>query len=168
MCAGEVQFKHLAPDDLEGFWSQFDKYMQEDILPNSNPQTAQEDAEYFFSAKYRDTITGLFKRERSRLMIDYMFLDDKYAGFITYVLYDDIKSEYFGECFILEYCVENSFRGTGVGTRFFKHFEAEMKRQGAQYFALNTSNERNRKFWMSLGFVAERNDESGNPVYFKR
>ncbi|MDR1692946.1 MAG: GNAT family N-acetyltransferase [Oscillospiraceae bacterium] len=168
MCIGEIQFKHLTSDELEDYWHQCSKYMKEDILPNSNPQKTDEEAKYFLSAEYRDEITGLFKRERNRLRINYIYLNDKYAGFITYVLYDDMKNKYFGECFILEYCIEKSQRGAGVGTCFFEHFEAEMKRQGAQYFALNTTNERNRKFWMSLGFVMGRNDEFGNPVYFKR
>jgi GNAT superfamily N-acetyltransferase len=164
----EIQFQPITEDELESFWQLRDTYMREDIIPNSDPPLPDEDAEWFFGPEYRNEITACFTREHDRLKIAYLLTEGEYAGFIMYILYDNTEGKYFGECFIMEYCIEASHRGRGLGSRFFKRFEQDMRQQGAAYFALNTTNERNRKFWVSHGFEKGQEDEYGNPVYFKR
>lgn len=149
--------------ELKEFWVLRDRYMVEDVIPNANPPITDEEKDWFFSKEYRVHMESLFWREENPLRFARLLQEGAYAGFISYIIYGNED----GKCFIVEYCVEKSRRGQGLGARFFQALEEEAKKKGAAYLALNVSNDRNRKFWMSQGFIEGEPDEYGNPIYFK-
>lgn len=160
----KLTFLYVTDDSgMEQFWKLRDKYMTEDVIPNGDPPLSEDEIKWFFSKEYKDHMMKLFHREIDTLRAAYLLKDGEYAGFIEYVTYGSED----GKCFIVEYCIERSKRGAGLGKHFFKRFEEEEKLRGAIYFALNTSNEHNRRFWLSKGFVKGEEDEYGNPVYIK-
>jgi GNAT superfamily N-acetyltransferase len=159
-----IRFKLLTEDELDGFWCLHDNYMLDDMIPDSEPPMTDEDRAWFFSPQYRTSISELFARERDTLRIAYFYLGNDFAGFIVYVTYETED----GKCFILEFCVEKSLRGIGLGEYVFKRFEHDARLRGAAYFALNASNERNRRFWTTLGFVKDGENEYGQPLYVKK
>lgn len=107
---------------------------------------------------------GLYERAVDPLRVVFLQKEGQYAGFIVYVTYHSED----GKCFILEYCIDRTRRGKGLGAAFFQAFEERMRLEGATYIALNTSNAHNRRFWLAQGFAVGDADEYGNPVYTKR
>lgn len=143
------------------FWERRDRYMRDDIMPNCSEPTSKEEEEWFFSKEYRDHIMNAYLREVNKLHIAFFMKDDIYMGFVAYVIYHTED----GKCFILEYCIDSAYRSMGWGRKFFDSFKEMVKKDGATYFALNLSNERNEKFWMSNGFIKTEKDEYGSYVY---
>ncbi len=158
----KMELKYLT--DIKEFWLLRDRYIIEDIIPNCNPPMSKEDTEWFLSMEYKSSMEKLFKREIDPLMVAYLYIDEIYAGFVEYAIY---KSED-GKCFIVDFCIDRKFRGQGLGTEFFEFFKNAVQKHGAKYFALNTSNPSNRRFWLNNGFIECGDDEYGNRIYIRK
>ncbi|WP_461612054.1 GNAT family N-acetyltransferase [Clostridium sp. Marseille-QA1073] len=153
-------------EKVDFFWEKRDQYMKEDIIPNctlGNPLN-EETQKWFFSKEYRDHIMNLFSRNQDQLNILFFRKNNEYVGFCVYVTYisEDRK------CFIVDYCIDSNYRNQGLGKQFFYLLKDQVIAEGAKYFALNLSNENNRRFWKFLGFEKAYTDEYGEDVYLNR
>ena len=153
-------------EELALFWEKRNAYMREDIIPNctlGNPITKEEE-DWFFSQDYIDHIMRLYFREIDKLYIVFFMKDEVKIGFSIYVTYHSED----GKCFIIDFCIDANFRNQGLGSECFNLLKNQELQKGAAYFALNLSNEKNERFWKSLGFVKSDNDEYNNPIYIYR
>ena len=151
--------------NIDLFWEWRDKYMREDILPNSTfePLTPEEE-EWFFSQEYRDVIMEAFHRDTATLRIVFLRQNDFNIGFAVYVIYHAEN----GKCLLVDFNIDAPYRGGGVGAKFFGLLCNHVRTQGAEYIALNLSNEDNQRFWMRNGFALAGKDEHGADVYEMR
>lgn len=151
--------------EIEKFWLWRDKYMLEDVLPNATFRpTTDEEYEWFFSGEYKGHIMKLFHRTIDPLRIVFLQSGGENIGFAVYVIYHSED----GKCFIIDFCVNAEHRNKGIGLLFFSSLRDRAVSEGAVYFALNLSNEDNKRFWTRNGFVKETKDEYGNDIYAKR
>lgn len=153
-------------EELSLFWDKRNEYMKEDIIPNctlGEPIT-KEDEKWFFSQEYMDHIMKLYFREIDKLYIVFFVKDGDIIGFSSYITYHSED----GKCFILDFCIDVKARNQGIGKECFYLIENKELNKGATYFALNLTNEQNERFWKSLGFVKDGNDEYNNPIYICR
>ena len=60
------------------------------------------------------------------------------------------------------------FRGNGTGHRCFEALEKYARARGAEYYELNSEKEASIRFWKSLGFVENGQDEYEMPLFVKR
>ena len=150
--------------DIDLFWQLRNKYMREDVLPNAtfDPAT-NEDYEWFFSQEYKENIMGAFYREKHKLNIVFLHDNNENIGFAVYVIYHDED----GKCLIVDFCILTEYRNKGIGSQFFGMLRQYVMSEHAVYFALNLSNENNKRFWERNGFVNASKDEYGNDVYEK-
>ena len=151
--------------DINQFWQLRDKYMHEDILPNAtfDPAT-EEDYEWFFSPKYKENIMKAFYRKKHTLHIVFLQDSNENIGFAVYVIYHGED----GKCLIVDFCIIAEYRNKGIGAQFFQMLRKHVMTEYAVYFALNLSNENNKRFWERNGFVKAYKDEFANDVYEKR
>lgn len=158
----EVKLK----EEVDFFWKKRDQYMKDDIIPNCTlgKPLDEEDKEWFFSKEYKDHIMNLFYRNNDPLKIFFFKKNDEYVGFCIFVTYHSED----GKCFIVDYCIDSNHRNQGLGKKFFYLFKDCAISEGAKYFALNLSNDNNRRFWESLIFKKGCTDERGNYIYFNR
>lgn len=148
------------------FWEKRNAYMREDIIPNctlGEPITKDEE-EWFFSQEYMNHIMKLYHRKTDKLYIVFFIKDGEKIGFSVYVTYHSED----GKCFILDFCIYKQFRNKELGKKCFQLLENREVQKGTAYFALNLSNEKNERFWKSLGFIKGDNDEYNNPIYIYR
>jgi len=150
-------------EELDLFWEKRDRYMLEDVLPNSTKgkPITQEDYDWFFSQEYKDMIMDRYTREKDKLYIVFYEKDKVDIGFAVYVTFHSED----GKCFIVDFCIDKEFRNQGLGKECFQLIESKELEKGAVYFALNLSNKDNERFWMSQGFVKTDVDEYGSYVY---
>ncbi len=144
-------------EELKEFWIMMDEYMVKDILPNSSigRVLSQEDKEWFFSSEYRNVLHALSKRDIDTFFFAFLMLKEEVVGFAYYGTY--LSED--GKCFISEYCILPEYRNRGLGKEYFMILKKSVMEQGAKYFELNVSNERNKRFWESIGFRFDGFDE---------
>ncbi|MBW4828447.1 MAG: GNAT family N-acetyltransferase [Clostridiaceae bacterium] len=157
-------YEVITNEDVDLFWKYRDRYMVEDIIPNSAEPFTREEKRWFFSQEYRDHIIDAYERKVNKLHIVFFLKNKEYVGFAAYVIYHSED----GKCFIVEYCIEPKWRNQGLGTKCFQLIERKNLKNGASYFELNFSNEDNKRFWESNGFIYAYKDEYGSEVYMKR
>lgn len=156
----------ITSEEITLFWEKRNVYMREDIIPNctfGDPITKEEE-DWFFSKEYMEHIMGLYFREINKLYLIFFEKDGVRIGFSNYITYHSED----GKCFIVDFCIDIKFRNQGLGRECFHLIESREVHNGATYFALNLSNEKNERFWKSLGFVKNGNDEYNNPIYIYR
>ena len=151
--------------DIDLFWRWRKTYMQVDVLPNSvfKPPSSEE-IEWFFSKEYRNVIMEAFYREKNSLRITFLQCNGRNIGFVVYVIYHSED----GKCLIVDFNVDMEYRNKGVGSLFFEKLREQAMHEHGAYFALNLSNENNKRFWMRQGFIKASKDEHGSDVYEKR
>jgi GNAT superfamily N-acetyltransferase len=150
-------------EEIDLFWIERNKYMNEDVIPNDslgNPIT-DEEKKWFFSKEYKDHIMKLYSRKTDKLFIVFFEKNNIKVGFSVYVTYHSED----GKCFIVDFCIYKEFRNQGLGKKFFNLIKERESKKGTTYYALNLSNENNERFWKSLGFLKDKKDEYGNDVY---
>jgi len=147
--------------DIELFWQWREKYMLEDIIPNSSEPMSEEDQKWFFSKEYKDTIMEAFYRKKAILRIIFLKENGENIGFAVYVIYHSED----GKCLVVEFCINKGYRNKGIGTEFFRLLKEYTTKEGAKYYSLNVSNEKNKKFWNKIGFYEAGKDEHGSTVY---
>jgi GNAT superfamily N-acetyltransferase len=160
-----MQIKRLKTDeDIALMWERKRRYEREDIFPN----LSDEDIEWIESQEYYDIIMELHQTaaDGGNTLQFVFFFDDtgQYVGLSSYKIYN--KED--GKGFILDFYIESSMRGRGVGKAAYGALEDLMRQEGAAYFALNTAGEDARQFWLKMGFVEGEPDEHGDMVYVKR
>lgn len=149
-----IEIQEISKENINEFWDLHWKYLNRDIFDeNDSPELR----EHFRSEEYRGTIEKLMQRETDRAHLIYFLEKGVRVGCCSFVTY---KSED-GKCFILDYWVFEQFRGKGLGHRCFLSLCEYVKADGAKYFEINISNERNRNFWKSFGFFDNGIDEYG-------
>lgn len=144
-------------EELKKFWIMMDEYMVKDIFPYSSigRVLSQEDKEWFFSSEYRNALYALSKRDIDTFYFAFLKLKEEIIGFTYYGTY--LSED--GKCFLSEYCILPEYRNRGLGREYFKILKESAMEQGAKYFELNVSNERNKRFWESIGFRFDGFDE---------
>ena len=147
--------------DIDLFWQYRDRYMHEDIIPHSSEPLSEEDQDWFFSQEYKDVIMEAFYRDTHVLRIVFFRKNGRNIGFAVYVIYHAEE----GKCLIVDYCVDEAYRNKGIGTHFFQKLREHTVKEGAKYYALNLSNEGNKRFWERNGFREAGKDEHGDTVY---
>ncbi|WMC93367.1 GNAT family N-acetyltransferase [Kineothrix sp. MB12-C1] len=125
---------------------------------NRSPLT-DEDKKYFLSDDYRSALDGLCDREVDRAQRIFFEENGRQFGFCMYCVYASED----GKCFILDYCIYPEYRGKGYGKTCFLQLKETVKE--AEYYELNLSDEKNRRFWMSLGFTYNGYDAHGSILY---
>ena len=143
----------------EFFTIQYQYLIDEGILEND------EEKEYFRSPEYREAIKSLMIPEIDRLHMVYFARDGVRIGAAQFLTF---RSED-GKCFILDFWVFPTYRGKGTGHRCFECLEEYTQADGALYYEINCDGQENRvRFWKSLGFVENGDDEHGVPLYIRK
>lgn len=152
------------------FWQKKRQYEEEDVFPNLTETGAEleELIEWFRSEEYHQVIMSLHtETTNGNGFLQFIFFYDEQENYLGLSMYKIYKGED-GKGFILDFCVDSSYRNHGLGKQLFAELEVLMKKEGARYLALNTSNQNNLRFWQRTGFTAEKElDENGEVLYCK-
>ncbi len=154
-----IRIEEIPVESIADFWELHFRYLIDDAIVDK-----EEDAAYFSGDEYRNTIRSHMIRETDRHHMVF-FVDDHVK--IGAAQYNTYQSED-GKCFILDFWVFPAFRGNGTGHKCFYALEAYTKADGAKYYEINSQKEDSIRFWKSLGFVENGEDEYGMPLFIKR
>ncbi len=146
-------------EELQKYWKIRDEYMVRDVFPDASfgPPLTETDKEWFFSEKYRNTVTAISKRDIDRFNFVFLKMNNDIVGFADYGTY--LSED--GKCFIVDFCILPEFRNKGLGGKYFTMIKLMEVEKGAKYFELNVSNDRNKHFWEMQGFMFDGYDEYG-------
>lgn len=156
--------KMVNPDEIAEFWRRKQKYHDRDIFPS----LSEEDIRYFNSKKYYDIIMDLHQTPKNGsvgLQFVFFYQDLTYLGFTMYKIYPQED----GKAFILDYCIEPSYRNQGLGSQVFQELERLLTSEGALFVELNSGepSEPDGRFWVKQGFIPKERDEDGVMLYLK-
>ena len=126
--------------------------------------TDPEDGEYFSGEEYRGVIREHMARETDRHHLVWFRENGERIGAASYCTYQSED----GKCFILDFWVFPQYRGDGTGHRCFEALERYTLADGARYYEINSEKEDSVRFWKSLGFTENGEDEYGMPLFVKR
>lgn len=169
MCKKIIIKKLETDEEIAEFWKVKRAYEENDIFPHlaEDEKTKKEIMAWFCSSEYYEIIMSLHKKDTaggSTLQFVFFYNEkNQYLGFCMYKIYT--KED--GKAFILDFCIDKKVRNRGVGKMVVSYLEHYLKREGATYCALNTSNSNNRRFWLSQGYVFKETDNHGEKVYVK-
>lgn len=162
-----IIFRELdTSEEIEQFWEYKRLYEKNDIFPyiHQTEEALAETVGWFQSQEYYETIMHLHQEPldgNSRLEFVFFYLDDKYLGFLSYKIYHAED----GKAFILDFSIAEPYRNKGLGSQVVSGLQDYLKKKKATYLALNTSNQRNQKFWIKQGFEAKEKDAYGEVIY---
>ena len=161
-----IQIEEFTKATIGDFWTAHWEYLNRDIFPFATlgGPMDEEDRQYFKSADYRGTLERYMDRSPDTVHMLRFLRDGVCIGYAQYITY---KSED-NKCFILDYWLLPAHRGQGIGRACFEALCARAEADGAEYYAINVSNDRNRHFWQGLGFVDDGRDEWDMPLMQKR
>ena len=154
-----ITLQDIPIDEINDFWDKQISYLVDDRIV-----TEPEEIEYFSGEEYRGVLVDHMKREPDKQHMVYFYNDGDRIGAASYCTY---KSED-GKCFILDFWLFPEYRKKGLGHRCYRALEESTKEDGAVYYELNCTREDAIRFWKSLGFTENGNDEWGMPLYIKR
>ena len=154
-----IQIEEIRPEELGTFWDCHIRYLTEDGIISD-----EEDIAYFTGSEYRGILEAHRQRETDRQHMAWFVREGKQIGAVSYCTYQSED----GKCFILDFWVFPPFRGGGTGHRCFEALARYTKADGAKYYELNSEKEASVRFWKSLGFTENGQDEYGMPLYIKR
>lgn len=147
----------VTENDVAAFWKQLHAHHKRDIFPDSDAGKL----EYYLGSEYHDHMMRIYSRPQDRCFFLFFQRDGQDIGFTMPVIFTSED----GKCFIMEYCVYPEFRGNGTGKECARVLLDWAKESGALYAELNHgSNERQRHFWKTVGFVENGVDEWGEPL----
>lgn len=157
-----IKIKEILKENIEEYWNLHWEYLNRNIFPHSTlgNEFDEEDKEYFRSKEYRGVMENYMDRNPDKAHFIYFYREGVRIGAAQYVTY---KSED-GKCFLMEFWVFPECRGNGTGHECYYALKEYVKNDAATYFMLNVSNERNHKFWTSIGFSDYGLDEWGEPL----
>jgi len=143
--------------DAAFFWQQLHTYFARDMFPDPD----DEDRVYFLGDEYKAQMQRIRDRAQDRCFYLFFCRDGQDIGFALPVIYTTED----GKCFIMEFCVYPEHRGGGTGKACAKALLEWAGEHGALYAELNCGNDaRRRRFWESVGFRRNGNDEWGEPL----
>ena len=154
-----VRVEEIPVGKLDEFWPLHIRYLTEDGII-----TDEEDAEYFSGQEYRGILEAHMRRDRDRHRMVWFVRGGQRIGAASYCIYNSED----GKCFILDFWVFPEFRGRGTGHRCFAALERYAAADGARYFELNSEKEASVRFWKSLGFVDNGQDEYGMALLIRK
>lgn len=157
-----ITIEEIAKKDLASYWPLHWAYLNRDIFPHItlSAPADDEDRAYFSGPEYRGTLERFMDRTPDTAHMVYFVQEGRRIGCAQYVTY---KSED-GKCLLMDFWVFPEFRGGGQGHECFYALSAHVASDGASYFEINVSNERNHRFWQGLGFTDSGHDEHGQPL----
>lgn len=159
MTENRISIEEISPEHADEFFRMHIGYLLSDGIV-----TDPEDLEYFSSDEYRDIIREHMTREMDRHHLVWFIEDGERIGAASYCTYQSGD----GKCFILDLWVFPEHRGNGTGHRCFEALERRARADGARYFELNSEKEDSVRFWKSLGFTENGEDEYGMPLFVRR
>ncbi|MGI6228300.1 MAG: GNAT family N-acetyltransferase [Christensenellales bacterium] len=142
-----MKLVEYTPAEYDNHFERLHGYFKEDCAGLD-----EESLEYFLSDEYRREIESLMNPAESKTLVRAVKLVDgaDLLGFALYVNYAFENRESDGELFILEFCIEPTFRGCGYGKMFYEMIEAVENMRGAKYAQLTA--DRAVGFWQKVGF----------------
>ena len=153
-----VGIEEIPVERVDEFWQEHIRYLVEDgIIEN------KEDVAYFTGEEYRGLIRAHMLREPDRHHMVYFVRKGERIGAAQYNTYQSED----GKCFILDFWVFPAYRGQGTGHECFRALEAYTRADGAAYYQLNSCKEDSIRFWKSLGFVEDGQDEYGEKLFIR-
>ncbi|MBQ5412072.1 MAG: GNAT family N-acetyltransferase [Oscillospiraceae bacterium] len=156
---GRITIEEIPAREADKFFEQHIRYLTEDGII-----TDKEDIDYFYGDEYRGIILDHMQREDDRYHLVWFRSGGERIGAASYCTY---LSEG-GKCFILDLWVFPQFRGSGTGHRCFEALEEHTKREGALWYEINSEKEDSVRFWKSLSFTENGEDEYGMPLFIKK
>ena len=154
-----IKIEEIPPQNAGEFFDLQIKYLVDDGII-----TDSEDVRYFAGGEYRGVIKEHMLRETNRHHMVYFTDGKSRVGAAQYCIYQSED----GKCFILDFWVFPEFRGGGMGHRCFEALKEYTKADGAVYYEINSTKENSIRFWKSLGFVENGEDEFGMPLFVRR
>ena len=154
-----IEIEEIGIKDIDDFWKLHIQYLIDDDIISD-----KEDIDYFSGREYRGVIESHMQRENNRHRIVWFKEDGKRIGAASFCIYNTED----GKCFILDFWVFPLFRGNGTGHRSFETLEKYASGLGAVYYELNSTKENSVRFWKSLGFIENGEDEYGLPLFIKK
>ena len=154
-----IKIEEIPIEHIEEFWKLHLRYLTDDGIIDD-----EEDIAYFSGAEYRDVIKAHMRRETDKHHMVYFVDGNTRIGAAQYNTYQSED----GKCFILDFWVFPEFRGKGKGHECFHALEAYTKADRAAYYEINSQKEDAVRFWKSLGFAENGEDEYGMPLFIKR
>lgn len=157
-----IFIKEVLKSNIDEYWALHWEYLNRDIFPYVTlgaPLTI-EDYEYFRSPNYRGVMEKYMDRLPDQAHFVYFYQDESRIGCAQYVTY---KSED-GKCFLMDFWVFPEYRGNKTGHKCYTALKDYVKNDGATYIQINVSNQRNRNFWLSIGFIDDDLDEWEQPL----
>ena len=147
----------ITEDEISRFWEQLYLYFKRDILAGNSI----EDLSYFLGSEYHEQVMKLHGRQQDRCFFLFFERGGQDIGFAIPVIYTTED----GKCFIMEFCVYPEHRGNGIGRQCARVLLDWAKENGALYAELNYGDdERQERFWRSVGFIQNGADEWGDPL----
>lgn len=154
-----IRIEEIPVSRIHEFWD-----IQFQYLVNDQMITTEEEKAYFQSVEYRGVLENHMKCTPDTLHMVYFVRDGMRIGAAQYCIF---KSED-GKCFILDFWVFPKYRGNMTGHECFRALLEYTKNDGTLYYALNYAKEDSRRFWLSLGFKDNGEDEYGSPLMIKK
>ena len=154
-----IQIEEIPLSRIGEFWAIHFPYLVEDGIIED-----EEDREYFGGPDYRDVIAAHMARDEDKHHMVYFVEAGTRVGAAQYCTYQSED----GKCFVLDFWVFPEFRGGGMGHRCFEALEGYTKADGAEYFEINAEKENAVRFWASLGFRDNGEDEWGMKLMIKQ
>lgn len=154
-----ICIEEIPVTDIQNFWDIHIRYLMDDGIIED-----EEDLEFFQSEEYRGILKGYMLRAQDKHHMVYFVEQGRRIGAAQYCTYQSED----GKCFILDYWVFPQFRGGGTGHRCFEALETHTKADGAVYYELNATRENAIRFWASLGFADNGEDEWGMKLMIRR
>ena len=153
-----ITIEEIPVEQIDSFWTIHMEYLVSDGIV-----TEAEDIAYFQGDEYRGILKAHMLRATDRHHLIYFCRDGERIGAASYCIYQED-----GKCFLMDFWVFPAFRGNGTGHQCFEALERYTKKDGAACFELNSEKPDSVRFWKSLGFVENGEDEYGMPLLIKR
>ncbi|MDY5730131.1 MAG: GNAT family N-acetyltransferase [Eubacteriales bacterium] len=154
-----IELQEIALCDVQAFWALHLQYLtQDEIICDA------EELAYFAGREYRDILEAHMQRETDKHHMLYFVENGVRIGACQYTTYQSED----GKCFILDYWIFAPYRNKGKGMQCFMALMQYTGKDGARYYALNSTKPASIRFWKRLGFVECGMDEWGMKVFVKR
>ncbi|MBQ9910896.1 MAG: GNAT family N-acetyltransferase [Lachnospiraceae bacterium] len=154
-----ITIEEIPVEKIGEFWDIHLRYLVDDGIISD-----EEDIAYFRGEEYRSILKEHMLREKDKHHLIYFRRNEERIGACSYCTYESED----GKCFILDFWVFPEFRGGGTGRDCFEALEKHTGKNGAKYYELNSEKEDSVRFWRSLGFSENGEDEYGMPLFIRR
>ena len=154
-----ISIEEIPRSWIDEFWELHLRYLVDDGIVSD-----EEDIEYFSGDEYRSILTDHMVRDSDKQHMVWFVRDGTRIGAASFCTYQSED----GKCFILDFWVFPEFRGGGTGHRCFEALREYTRSDGAKYYEINSVKEDSVRFWKSIGFSENGEDEYGMPLYILR